>query len=102
MTHWVYVIQLDPAVARDRRFRNQNPGCDDAKGFFYVGQTARAPDVRFQQHLAGVRASRIVTKYGKYLSRRRCRRCASREEAELLERTVSQSLRRRGFAAYSN
>ena len=102
MSYWVYVIQLDPAVALDRRFRKQNPECDDAKGFFYVGQTALDPEVRFQQHRDGVRASRIVTKHGKYLSRRRCRRCDSREEAERLERTVADSLRRRGFAAYAN
>ena len=102
MSHWVYVIQLEPAVAFDRRFRKQNPECNDAKGFFYVGQTAHDPEVRFQQHLDGVRASRLVTKHGKYLSRRRCRRCASRREAERLERSVASSLRRRGFAAYTN
>ncbi|WP_380788207.1 GIY-YIG nuclease family protein [Sphingomonas sp. R86521] len=49
--HCVYVILLhDP--------RRRTPDG------LYVGQTARDPDWRFDQHKAGYRASRAVTRFG--------------------------------------
>lgn len=52
--HSVYVILLhDPA-------RGQPHG-------LYVGQTARDPDVRFDQHKAGYRASGAVRRFGMQL-----------------------------------
>ena len=37
----------------------------------YVGQTWHDPEVRFQQHKDGYKASRIVRKYGKRLLRKK-------------------------------
>lgn len=50
-THSVYVILLhDPAGM--------------GKWGLYVGQTSRDPDLRFDQHKAGHKASRAVTRFG--------------------------------------
>lgn len=49
--HWVYVILLhDPSGI--------------GRWGLYVGQTARDPDLRFDQHKAGHKASRAVTRFG--------------------------------------
>ena len=49
--HSVYVVLL-----HDPRF--------PARWGLYVGQTGREPDLRFDQHKAGYRASGAVTKFG--------------------------------------
>ena len=53
MTHWVYVVELDPAVARNKSFREQNPDCDQADKFFYVGETATDPETPVQRSQGG-------------------------------------------------
>jgi predicted GIY-YIG superfamily endonuclease len=50
-SHWVYVALLE-----DRR-----RAC---RWGLYVGETSRDPDLRFDQHKAGYKASRYVTRYG--------------------------------------
>jgi predicted GIY-YIG superfamily endonuclease len=49
--HYVYVALLDD---RRRAFRFG----------LYVGETSRDPDLRFDQHRAGYKASRYVQRYG--------------------------------------
>jgi predicted GIY-YIG superfamily endonuclease len=50
-THSVYVILLHDGVGHDRYG-------------LYVGQTSRDPDLRFDQHKAGYKASRVVRRFG--------------------------------------
>lgn len=50
-THHVYVALLD----------DPRRAC---RWGLYVGQTSRDPDVRFDQHKAGYKASREVTRFG--------------------------------------
>jgi len=50
-THSVYVVLL------------HNPGRRDPYGL-YVGQTSRDPDLRFDQHKAGYKASRAAKRFG--------------------------------------
>jgi len=50
-THSVYVILL------------HNPARRDPLGL-YVGQTSRDPDLRFDQHKAGYKASRAAKRFG--------------------------------------
>jgi len=58
----VYVIELDPKGSKD-------PG----KGFVYVGETSKAPEERYKEHIKGKRNKRgrlyapLVRKYGKRL-----------------------------------
>jgi predicted GIY-YIG superfamily endonuclease len=50
-THSVYVILLsDPS--------------EQGRAGLYVGQTSRDPDLRFDQHKAGYKASRAVRRFG--------------------------------------
>ena len=103
MTHWVYVVELDPAVAKDRKFRKQNPDCDRAERFFYVGETAKDPETRFGIHKAGGKhSSAMVRKWGLHLRKRMSRRCVDRNEGRRLERETAERLRRKGHAAYFN
>ena len=50
-SHWVYVVLLE-----DRR--------SACRWGLYVGETSRDPDLRFDQHKAGYKASRWVTRFG--------------------------------------
>ena len=101
MTHWVYVVELDSGVSRNRKFRKQNPDCAAADRFFYVGETAKDPETRFEIHKSGSRqASTIVTKWGICLRKRMSRRCADRNEGRRLERETAERLGRKGHAAY--
>lgn len=62
--HSVYVVQLDPAVAKLRRVREQNPDRDPAKPCVYVGMTGLRLEDRFQNHKNGTKASFYVKRYG--------------------------------------
>ena len=59
----LYVIRLDDAVLRERKFRERNPDYRPRgiglfrKPCVYVGQTWHDPEVRFQQHKDGYKAS---------------------------------------------
>jgi len=62
--HHVYVVELDPAVAKLRKVRAENPARDPKKPCVYVGMTGQSPDVRFDKHKAGLKSNRYVKKYG--------------------------------------
>ena len=102
--HHVYVIRLNPAVLSHRKFREKNPGHDPRKPCVYVGKSFRTPEERLAQHLAGERASRWVTKYGKELIRRQYEHLnpMTRAEAEQEEVALANRLRRRGYAVWQN
>lgn len=62
--HSVYVVLLSDRVLEEARFRRCNPHHDPLKPCVYVGMTGLSPDVRFDKHMAGIQASRFVTRYG--------------------------------------
>jgi len=62
--HSVYVIELDPKVLKDRKFRAANPGHDPKKPCLYVGSTGMSPEMRFINHKRGYKANRYARKYG--------------------------------------
>ena len=62
--HNVYVIELDPGVLSDRKFRKANPGYRFGAPCVYVGMTGLDPDLRFDQHKAGIKANKYVQTYG--------------------------------------
>lgn len=62
--HSVYVVLLDPAVARLRKVRAINPQRDPAKPCVYVGMTGLTPEERFANHQAGLKAAWVVRRYG--------------------------------------
>jgi hypothetical protein len=92
--YYVYVIELaDEAGPRTRPDRP----------VVYVGQSAVPPEVRFQQHLDGYRASRKVQKHGRRLRPRLYRAhnpLPTREAAEAMEAEVARRLRKRGYVVH--
>ena len=100
----VYVIELRPEVLGKKRVADENADQREDKPCVYVGQTARTPEERFAQHLAGKRSSRIVREYGVQLKPRLYRNAgpfATRAEAEVAEKRLAEKLRGRGYAVWS-
>jgi hypothetical protein len=62
--HNVYVIELDPKVLKDRKFRAANKDCDPQKPCFYVGSTGMSPTMRFINHKRGYKANRFAKRFG--------------------------------------
>lgn len=62
--HSVYVVELALDVLDESRFRRANPDYNYGKPCVYVGMTGLSPDVRFDKHMAGIQANRLVTRYG--------------------------------------
>ena len=100
----VYVIELDPEVLTNRRFREANPDHDPGKACLYVGMTAREPEERFEQHRNGAKACRFARRYGLRLRPRLYRQFnpMTWEQACAREVELARDLRRRGFAVWQN
>ena len=100
----VYVVELDPEVLRERRFRRDNPGWVPGKACLYVGSTALAPQERLRNHLLGHKSNRYVYRYGLRLRPEFYRHYPpmGRLEAELTERELALELRAEGFAVWFN
>ncbi|WP_419950528.1 hypothetical protein [Candidatus Palauibacter sp.] len=98
----LYVIWLDPAVLELKRFRNENPGYRQGKPCSYVGVTSHPPEIRFKQHIDGIKASRIVTRFGKRLQWKQFKRLnpIPAAEAEKRERALAEKLRRKGWGVW--
>ena len=62
--HHVYVVLLDPAVAKIRAIRAANPDRDRKKSCLYVGMTGLTPEERFTNHKAGIKDASLVKRYG--------------------------------------
>ena len=60
----VYVVELSDRVWNEPSFRKANPDHQLGKPFVYVGMTGLDPDVRFDNHKAGIQANRFVREYG--------------------------------------
>ena len=86
----VYVINLSDEVGpRESQYR-----------WVYVGQSIYTPKERLKQHLAGIKSSRWVKKYGKELNYdlfRDIPQVRFRQDAEMLERRLAKDLQKRGF-----
>lgn len=101
----LYVIDLDKDVLSVKKFRDANPDYIEDYPCVYVGQTAKDPDDRFDQHKAGIKANRYAKKYGlrlRYKLFEKYNPIATREEAEYKEELLAEHLRKRGFAVWWN
>ena len=104
-TYNIYVIDLDKEVLSIKKFRDMNPDYIEDYPCVYVGQTAKSPDDRFDQHKAGIKANRYAKKYGLYLRYKLFEQynpIFSRKEAEYKEALLGEHLRKRGFAVWWN
>jgi|SRR5262245_40227584 len=98
----LYVVLLDPAVLRHKRFREANPRYKTGKPCFYVGRTGLSPEERFAKHRQGIKANSYVRRYGIRLVPHLYRRFAGmpRAEADRMERELAATLRRHGYAVW--
>jgi len=62
--HHVYVIELDPDVIYEPRFKRANPDYVHGKPCVYVGMTGLDPDLRFDRHKAGIKANKYAQEFG--------------------------------------
>jgi hypothetical protein len=87
--HHVYVVYL----------RNPN---GDGKAGFYVGMTGLTPEQRFQNHKNGVKAARVVRKYGERLVPRLYAHLNPMpfQKAAEMEGLLAESLRKRGYVVF--
>lgn len=105
MPYNVYVIELDKEVLTSKKFRDRNPHLNPRKACYYVGQTTHDPITRFKQHKAGYKANRFARKYGIELKTRKFKKynpIDKREEAERIEKLLTEKLRRKGHGVWSN
>jgi predicted GIY-YIG superfamily endonuclease len=87
--HSVYVVYL------------RNPS-QDGKAGYYVGMTGLSPEERFANHKAGIKAARVVRKYGVRLVPVLYEHLnpMSYEDAVRMEVQLADELRARGFRVF--
>jgi hypothetical protein len=97
--HNVYVVLLDPAVARFRRVLAENPNRDPAKPCVYVGMTGLPPEERFANHKRGLKAAGVVKRYGIRLLPELFAHLNSMpyEAAAQMEMDLAEDLRKAGY-----
>ena len=87
--HHVYVVFL------------RNPKGDGRAGY-YVGLTGLTPEERFANHKAGIKAARVVRRYGERLVPRLYQHLnpMTFERAAEMEAALADSLRKRGYLVF--
>ncbi len=102
--HSVYVIKLDKAVTRERKFARANPRRRFWRPCVYVGLTGLAPVERFANHKKGYKANRYAHLYGIKLLPRLYAHLnpMSYEEAQKMEGNLAGRLRSKGYAVWQN
>jgi hypothetical protein len=74
----------------------------DGKAAYYVGMTGLSPERRFENHKQGIKAARIVRRFGERLVPRLYAHLNPMpfSKAQLMETALAESLRKRGFVVY--
>ena len=100
----IYVIELNEAVLKNKKFMKANPGYVVGKPCVYVGMTARTPEERFEQHKTGYKAAKFAHKYGVRLKPRlfRSHNPMTFAEARWMEVEKARRLRKRGYGVWQN
>ena len=105
MNYYLYVIELDKKVSKSKKFRTKNPNFVYGSRCFYVGQSARAPMLRFKQHKEGYKSNYFAKTYGLRLVPEfyeKYNPIPSRKDAEDLERYLALKLRKGGYGIWFN
>ncbi len=101
----IYVILLSDEVLHRKKFSRANPAYRRGSPCVYVGSTVNDPDLRFEQHKSGYRASRYARKFGQRLLPELYEQynpIPSRSDAEELEEYLAARLRARGYGVWTN
>ena len=87
--HSVYVVYL------------ANPR-GDGKAGYYVGMTGLTPEARFENHKNGIKASRVVRKFGVRLVPKLYAHLnpMTFQKAKRMERDLADSLTKRGYQVF--
>ena len=74
----------------------------DGKAGYYVGMTGLTPEQRFLNHKAGIKAARVVTRYGERLVPKLYAHLNPMpyQRAKEMEAVLAESLRKRGYVVY--
>tara|TARA_B100000029_G_scaffold122664_1_gene115997 strand:- start:92 stop:409 length:318 start_codon:yes stop_codon:yes gene_type:complete len=105
MPYYVYAIELDPQVADLRKFRQKNPRYIKGNGCVYVGQSARKPELRFEQHKEGHKSNSYAKRFGLKLRPDlydKYNPIPTRKDAEEIEAMLGRDLRKRGIGVWYN
>ena len=105
ISYYVYVIELDPAVADLQKFRSKNPKYIKGNGCVYVGQSSRKPEIRFEQHKEGYKSNKYAKRFGLKLRPdlfEKYNPIPTRKDAEAIEAMVGKNLRERGIGVWFN
>jgi predicted GIY-YIG superfamily endonuclease len=102
LTHSVYVVELDPAVLGERRFRERNPGYVAGMPCVYVGMTGLPVAERFANHKAGHKSNRYAHQYGVRLlpALYECFNPMPFAAAQEMEFELAEELREQGYAVW--
>ncbi|MBC8346101.1 MAG: hypothetical protein ISR89_09710 [Candidatus Marinimicrobia bacterium] len=103
--YFVYVIELDPIVANQRKFRAKNPKYIPGSSCVYVGQSSRKPSLRFEQHKEGYKSNKYAKVYGIKLRPdlyEQYNPIPTRKDAEEIEAMLGNTLRNRGYGVWYN
>jgi hypothetical protein len=74
----------------------------DGKAAYYVGMTGLSPEQRFENHKLGIKAARVVRRYGERLVPKLYSHLNPMpyERAKQMEGFLADSLRKRGYVVY--
>ena len=103
--YFVYVIELDEKVAELQKFRKKNPMFIKGNGCFYIGQSIRKPELRFEQHKEGYKANKYAKKFGLRLRPELYEKynpIPTRKDAEEIETMLGKKLRKKGVGIWFN
>ena len=102
--HNVYVIELDRAVLKNKKFLDANPNMKKGAACLHVGMTGLTPEQRFENHKRGHKPGRFAKNYGKRLVPELYEQYnpMSHEQAKAMEVKLAESLRKKGFGVWYN
>ena len=100
--HNVYVVELSKEILSVKKFINSNPGYVAGMPCVYVGMTGLDPDVRFDNHKAGIRSNKYVTHFGIRLMTELCEPLNPMPygDAQYMEVDLAIRLREQGFGVW--
>ncbi len=99
------MIELDLVVAEKRKFRIKNPKYIKGNHCVYVGQSARRPTLRFEQHKEGYKSNKYAQQYGLKLRPdlyNKYNPIPTRKDAEEIEDMLGKELRNQGYGVWFN
>ena len=105
MAYYLYIIELNKKVTLIKKFKKQNPKYKIGERCFYVGQSAKAPMLRFKKHKDGYKSNSFVKRFGENLVPNfyeKYNPIPTRKDAEELEEYVALNLRNKGFGVWFN